>query len=243
MIKEDYVPATVSSLSNTCGCGVRISYILCRDNEAPVHRSRFLKNDVWGTRPDMPPTLRSHSTGEGAPLPWLLEKLEPAHHLIEGPVALPITAIPVVDLFGTIKTDTYHKVVFLQEPAPFVVEECPVGLQRICYCLALLEWLLQIDNSLEEINPEERRLAALPDKLHGRSGLGGNVVGDEGPKHIIGHPVLLICAEESLFFKIKAVLTVKVAGRPDGLSYDVNALRNACLIHDHFFCSVVMVSS
>jgi hypothetical protein len=141
----------------------------------------------------------------------LLEKLESAHRMIRGPVALPVAAIPVVDLLGTINADAYHKVMFLQEPAPIVVEECPVGLQRICYCLSLLERLLQLNNSLEEINPEERRLATLPDEFNDRSGLGGDVVGDEGPKHAIGHPVLLICAKKSLFFKIKAVLTVKVA--------------------------------
>jgi hypothetical protein len=153
-----------------------------------------------------------------------LQKPKAAHHLIEGPVAFAVAAIPIMDLLWTIEADAHHKIVLLEKSAPLGGEEGAVGLQRICYRLCLHEWFLKIDHSLEKIYSQKRRFPALPHELNDWSGLGCSVIGYEGGEDIIRHAVLSSLTEEGLLLEIKTVLTVKVAGWANRFGYDMDAL-------------------
>ncbi len=74
----------------------------------------------------------------------------------------------IMNCLGTVKADTHHEVSFLEKPAPFIVQQCAVGLQRVGYRSILREMLLQIDDPLEEIDFQQRRFSPLPDELDNR---------------------------------------------------------------------------
>ena len=61
----------------------------------------------------------------------LLQEPEPAHGLLKGSAALAIPAVAVVNLLRAVQADPDHEIVPFQKPAPLVVEQRPVGLQRV----------------------------------------------------------------------------------------------------------------
>ena len=60
-----------------------------------------------------------------------LQQVNALHDLVKGRHTLAIPAILVVEGLRTINGDSYQKMVLFEEPAPFVVQEGPVGLDAV----------------------------------------------------------------------------------------------------------------
>src|SRR5271165_3708169 len=101
----------------------------------------------------------------------LAQKTPAAHHEVEGALPLPVAPVGVVQLARPVDAEAHQKIVLLEEGAPGVVEQEPVGLERLLHRLAGLSVLLdQFDRALEEFELHQRRLAPLPGDGHlGRS--------------------------------------------------------------------------
>jgi hypothetical protein len=68
-----------------------------------------------------------------------------------------------VELAWAVNAQADQEVVFLEERAPLVVQEDAVGLKRVLHDLAGPAVLLdELHGALEEVEPHQGRLAALP---------------------------------------------------------------------------------
>ena len=87
----------------------------------------------------------------------------------------------------------------LEERAPLVVEPQRVGLQRVADLLARAERLLQLDDTAEEVDAEQGRLAAVPDELDHRGRLRLDVLLDVVREHFVRHLEVLAAGYSSRF--------------------------------------------
>ncbi|HEY5661766.1 MAG TPA: hypothetical protein VIR59_13350 [Gaiellaceae bacterium] len=95
------------------------------------------------------------------------EIAEAAHDLIERAFVALVDAVRIVQLPLPVDREPDQEVVLLEERGPLLVEKRPVRLQRVRRPLARLQVLLrQLDRAAEEVEPHQRRLAALPRDRH-----------------------------------------------------------------------------
>ncbi len=98
------------------------------------------------------------------------EVLEAADHLLERPLAALVDPVGVVQLPRPVDRDPDQELVLPEERGPLLVQQRPVGLNRVDSPLARLQILLrQLDRAPEEPDPHHRRLAALPGDLSPRA--------------------------------------------------------------------------
>ena len=110
----------------------------------------------------------------------------------------------------------------LEKGAPFVVEQCAVGLQIVLDALAgLLVLLFQFDDFVEELEPEQRRFAALPGEDDFVAVLAFDVLADVGLEDLVGDLELALAAQQLLLVQVIAIRAVHVADRSDGLHHRV----------------------
>ena len=93
----------------------------------------------------------------------LLQKPQPAHDLVEGWLASLVYAVHVVQRPRPIDADAQQEVVFGKEGGPFIIQQRAVGLHRVQEGHARPPVLLhQLHGAPVEVQPHQRRLAALP---------------------------------------------------------------------------------
>ena len=141
-----------------------------------------------------------------------------------------VDPVGVVQFARSVHTEADEKIMIGKEPAPVVVEQGPVGLQRIQHLLAAAVLLLQFDHAAEKIKAEQGGFAALPGEGDFVAGLAGNVLPDVGLQRGIGHAEVFARRIHLLFFEVVAVGAIEVADRPDRLGHDVE--RKGMAGHD-----------
>ena len=97
----------------------------------------------------------------------VLQMREPLHHLVERALAALVHPVGVVQLPRPVDRDPDQDVVLLEERRPFLVQQCPVRLDRVDGPLPRLQIpLRELDRAAEELDPHQRRLTALPGDHH-----------------------------------------------------------------------------
>ena len=158
------------------------------------------------------------------------QRLAAAHDLIEASGAALVDPVGIVHLLRAVHAEADEKVVLLEERAPFIVQEGSVGLHRVQDALPRLPVLLHVlDGALEEVEPHEGRLAALPGDVDLLRRLRLQELPDVGLQHVVGHaePVARV---EHFLGQEEAVLAVQVAYGAGGLGQKVKwpGLANSC---------------
>jgi hypothetical protein len=151
------------------------------------------------------------------------ENLCSPEHPVEASVAGTVFAVGIMQVPGTVNGETNKEVFLMQELAPRTVEDRTVGLHVIF--TPHMGWtvlFLKLDNLPEEVQTEERRLAALPGEDHLLVVLALEVLPDEGLEHLVGNAPLLGLPEQLLLGEVVAVSTVEVAERPGGFHHHVH---------------------
>jgi len=143
----------------------------------------------------------------------VVQRLIPTHHIVERSLAALVDAIRIVKLARAVDAQADQDVVPLQEGAPRVVQPGAVGLERVRNLLSrLLVALHAGDRALEELEPHQRRLAALPADDHVGARVRLEQLADVGVEQIVGHaePAARI---EHFLREEEAVLTIEIADR------------------------------
>ena len=144
-------------------------------------------------------------------------------NLIERTLAAPGFPVAVVHIPGTIQADPHQEVVNSKEPAPGGVQFGAVGLQRILDPHAgTLVLVLQFDDSPEEIEPHQRRFAALPGKIHlvTLQRLVLDISFYMTRQNVIGHPELRARKHCGLI-EVKTILAIEITERTDRFDHYV----------------------
>ena len=155
------------------------------------------------------------------------QHIQAPHHPVERRLAALVHAVGVVHLPRPVDRDADQEVVLLQEPAPLVVEQGAVGLDRVEDPLARRGVLaFQLDGPPEEIQAHHRGLAALPGDHHLR---GPRVPLEQLANirllQVFGHPEPAARVQH-LLGQEEAVLAVQVADRARGLGHHVEGQRS-----------------
>lgn len=124
----------------------------------------------------------------------MLAQVAPAlHHLVEGSLLAAVEAIGVVDLAGSVTTDTDKKIVLLEKGAPLVIQKDSVGLKRVLNGLPRPTVLLDdFDGLSKELDLHKRGLAALPSDSHGRRAMRRQQLLDIEFKCFVRHPMFFV---------------------------------------------------
>ena len=147
------------------------------------------------------------------------------HDPVEGALAAPVEPVGVVQLARPVHAQAHQEVVLLEEGAPVVVEQDPVGLEGLLHDLSRPAVLLdQLDGAGEEGEPHERRLAPLPGHRHLGCPVGLEQLADVGLEGGLGHP-LLVAGVQRILGQEEAVGAVDVAGGPARLGQEVERRR------------------
>lgn len=94
----------------------------------------------------------------------LLENLQTAHHFFKRRILFLVDAVDVMQAARAIDTQTNQKPVLAQEPAPLVIQQGTVGLERIMNYFSIGVLGLEGHHLAEEIHSQQRRFASLPGK-------------------------------------------------------------------------------
>ena len=132
--------------------------------------------------------------------------------------------MPIVNLARPIDAQADQESVLLEERAPFLGDQGPVGLQVVLDLLTGLCVLpLEAHHLAVEVEAEPRRFPALPRKDDFRTGDGGDVLLDEALQHLVGHDARARSAWKRLLAQVIAVVALQVAGRAAWLDHHVKA--------------------
>ena len=132
----------------------------------------------------------------------------------------------VVDLLRAVDGQAHEEAVLLQEARPVLVEQRAVGLQVVLDPLSGLRVLpLQRHDLAEEVEAEQRGLAALPREHHLVGGHARDVVAHEALEHLVVHVPAARAARQRLLAQVEAVRAVEVAGRAGRLDHHVEPPR------------------
>ena len=112
---------------------------------------------------------------------------------------------------GSVDADPDEKSFGMEERAPFVIKQDAVGLEGVFDGLALGIFRLKGHRRAEEIDPEQCRLTALPGKVDGGTGLGGDVVSHIRLQDLGLHPHAPCVGVEFFLLEIEAIAAVQVA--------------------------------
>ena len=136
----------------------------------------------------------------------LLQHLRRSKHLVERRFRVLGDPVVIVDLARTVDAQADEEPVLLEEPGPVVVEQRAVGLQVV---LDPLPWLgvlrLQRDDLLEELEPKQRRFAALPREDDFVAGDAVDVVLDEALEDLVRHVATARAAGQHALAEVEAV--------------------------------------
>src|SRR5579871_4222766 len=115
------------------------------------------------------------------------------HHQIEGALPAPVATIRVMQFARPVHAQADQEVVLLEECAPIVVKQQPIGLESVLHDLPRAAVLRdQFDGTLEEGKLHQRRLAALPRYCYVGRAVRLEQLADVGIKRSFGHPALVV---------------------------------------------------
>jgi len=147
------------------------------------------------------------------------------HHLVPGRRAALGRPELVVQVLRAVEAQADVEALRLEEARPVLVEQHAVGLQVVLDALAgLAVAVLQRDHLLEERQPHDRGLAALPGEHHLVAGLRLDVLADVLLEQIGGDARVGLMAEQLGLVQIEAVRAVEVAQGPGRLDHRVEAV-------------------
>ncbi len=116
-----------------------------------------------------------------------------------------------MNLFGPVERNTHQKSVGRKKFGPCLVDQHPVGLQRVFDMLAAGIPPLQSDRLAVKIEPQQQRLPAMPAKLHGRHLVGLDVLTDIEFQKFVAHDGLTAAVLRRLV-EIITIAAIEVAG-------------------------------
>ena len=154
-----------------------------------------------------------------------VEMLDAAEDFLESGRAALVAAEAVVDVLRAIQRDAQQEVIFFEKARPLARDECAVGLQAVVDLFAICVDLLELHRPAVEVEAHHQRLAAVPDELHLRDVVGGDVVADDALEHRVAHPGLAAAVDLRLV-EVVAVGAVEVAQGARGLQHDVERPRS-----------------
>ena len=164
------------------------------------------------------------------------EPLHGGRHPCEGGAPALVAAAAVVDRRGAVERDAYQEAVVAQERAPVVVQQRAVGLQCVFDAFAAGMALLQRHGPAKEVEPGERRLAAVPDERYRVDPVAFDVLADVALEQRIVH-LRFDARIDRLLVQIVAVGAIEVAARSDGFDHRREGAR--CLASGQLVESVV----
>ena len=94
----------------------------------------------------------------------LFQQFDSLHHFIKGGKPLLIPAVFVVKLLRAVYRDAYKEIIFFEETAPIVVQQCSVSLDAVVYLASAPVFALQLQRFLVETDRAHQRFAAIPGK-------------------------------------------------------------------------------
>ena len=146
------------------------------------------------------------------------------HDLVERRPAAFVHAVAVVGITRTVEADADEEIVLFEKGRPGVVDQHAVGLEGIAHGLAgRAVFLLEFDRAAEEVQPQQRGLAALPGEVYRRHLLRFDILADVCVERLVAHaPVGFARFRKEVFLvQVEAVVAIEVAQRPDGLGHHV----------------------
>jgi len=152
----------------------------------------------------------------------LLEAFETFKDLFGRALAVVGDAVVVVEFRWAVDGEADEELLFVEEPAPVVVEEGAIGLEGVLDGLAgAFVFVLEFDGFSEEVESGEGGFAALPGDGH-FVGKMGDEAGEEFLEGGEGHAVF-VAVVDGFGGEVIAVGAVEVAERADGLDHDGDA--------------------
>ncbi len=148
-------------------------------------------------------------------------------HLVEARRAAFVRPVHVVQLARPVDAQAHQELVLGEERAPRVVEQRAVRLQIVRDRAPGRQVLrLQLDHALEEWQPHQRRLPAVPGEDDLTRVLRRDVLDDEPLEDLVGDaPRLLL--EQLFLAEVVAIRAVEVTERADRLDRDVHRALDA----------------
>ena len=120
----------------------------------------------------------------------LIKKFYASHHLHKRRKPLLIVAILVVKLLRSINRHSHQPVVFLEELAPLISEQCTVSLYAVVNSSSLCILLLQFHCPLIEAERTHQRFSSVPGKEYLRHSLRADILFDETLQKFVTHHIL-----------------------------------------------------
>ena len=146
--------------------------------------------------------------------------LPSAQHHGVGAAATAVEPVGVVHGRRPVHGHAHEHVVVGEESGPLLIDEGAVGLEGVDHSLAgATVGLAQLDESAEERQAAQGRLAALPEHGDLAVGAGGQVLGDIALQGLLAHELAGDVVEQ-LLGQEEAVLTVQVASGTGRLGDD-----------------------
>jgi len=148
-----------------------------------------------------------------------LQMLQALEHIFARWLVVIINTIVVVELGRPVDGQANEEAVFVQKPAPFFVQQGPVGLDGVLDGLARPAMaFLQFDGLFEEFQASQRRLATLPGDGHFVAELR-----KKPSEHVLegthGH-FMFVAVIDGLGRQVIAIGAIKIAQCPNGLDHD-----------------------
>jgi len=151
-------------------------------------------------------------------------------YLVEGRLAVLGDAILVVKFFGSVDAQTDEESVLFKKGSPLVVKQRAVCLEIIFNALVwLLVLLFELDDLMEELQPQQGWLAALPREHYLVAVLPLDVLSDVGFKDRIRNLKFAGAAQQIFFVQVITVGAVKVADCANWLDHRVVGTQRAWL--------------
>jgi len=129
----------------------------------------------------------------------LLQEPQPAHHFVISWSTTLINAVDIMHVTGTVQAQPDQVVIFLEELAPFVVQQRAVGLHGVLESHARYPvLLLELDRLAVEIHPHQGWFATLPGNSHFGTAMALDQLLDIGFQSLFRHAELAVRVEQLL---------------------------------------------
>ena len=133
-----------------------------------------------------------------------------------------------MQLLRAIDAQPNQELVLAQKRVPLVIQQRAVGLQVVLDVQTrTLVFLFQRDHLLEELDTQQRRLAALPREHDFVAALSFDVLANVGFENLVADAELAVAAQQFFLVQVIAIGAVEVADRPDRLHHGVKARRRS----------------
>lgn len=158
----------------------------------------------------------------------LREKVNAAHHAVEGGLTAFINTVSIMQFSGTVDGYADKKILFGEELFPVIVQQNAIRLKCIFNSFAIRILRLQRDNAAEIIDSQQGRLSALPCKMDHIRVLLLNVLLDVRFEYIRRHSPLGGIGIKDFLLQVETVFAVQIADGADRLGENVKRMCADC---------------